>query len=148
MAFQNCYKLSSITLGKGIEYINKDAFNNCDDLKTVYFRGLATDVEKIEIAKYSELDMAAWYFETCIGTRDHSYNEKGKCTVCADRPFLLGDIDCDNTITTTDLAAIKLFLAGLRDLDSADLDCGDLNRDGSVDTTDLAKLKLKLAGLE
>ncbi len=147
-AFHYCDKLSSITIGKGIEYISNSAFVDCDQLKKVYFRGEAADLEKLTIPKYSTLDMATWYFETCIGTRDHSYNDKGKCTICGDRAFLLGDIDGDGSVNATDLAIMKLFLAGLSTLEGVDYDCGDLNRDTLVNAADLATLKLKLAGIE
>jgi hypothetical protein len=57
---------------------------------------------------------------------------------------LLGDVNGDGNVDTTDLASLKLNLAGL----SSEIGEGaDLNGDGNIDTTDLAVLKLKLAGL-
>ncbi len=57
---------------------------------------------------------------------------------------LVGDVNGDGNVDTTDLASLKLNLAGL----SSEIGEGaDLNGDGNVDTTDLAALKLKLAGL-
>jgi hypothetical protein len=58
--------------------------------------------------------------------------------------ILLGDVNGDDNVDTTDLASLKLNLAGL----SSEVGEGaDLNGDGNIDTTDLAELKLKLAGL-
>lgn len=60
----------------------------------------------------------------------------------------VGDVNCDGKVDTTDLAVMKLFLAGINDLSDIGLLAGDLNGDGDVNTTDLASLKLKLAGIE
>jgi hypothetical protein len=55
-----------------------------------------------------------------------------------------GDVNNDGNIDTTDLAELKLYLAGITsDVNAfADYDCN-----GSVDTSDLAALKLYLAGV-
>ena len=58
--------------------------------------------------------------------------------------YVIGDVNGDGNVDTTDLASLKLNLAGL----SSEIGEGaDLNGDGNIDTTDLAALKLKLAGL-
>lgn len=55
----------------------------------------------------------------------------------------IGDVDGDGEVNTTDLAALKLHLAGtLEEVEAG----ADLNDDGSVDTSDLAALKILLAG--
>lgn len=54
-----------------------------------------------------------------------------------------GDCNGDGSVNTTDLAVLKLFLAGEGDITSA----GDINGDGEINTTDLAELKLLLAGV-
>ncbi len=61
--------------------------------------------------------------------------------------YTTGDCNGDGNVDTTDLAEMKLFLAGLNELTGVAELGADLNQDGSVDTTDLASLKLKLAGL-
>lgn len=53
-----------------------------------------------------------------------------------------GDADGDGNINTSDLAVLKLYLAGVTD--SID-DRADFNRDSVIDTTDLASLKRYLA---
>jgi hypothetical protein len=62
--------------------------------------------------------------------------------------YIIGDLDGDGNVNTTDLATMKLFLAGISELDGTGLLAGDLDGDGNVNTTDLASLKLKLAGIE
>ncbi|MBE6739729.1 MAG: hypothetical protein E7565_05370 [Ruminococcaceae bacterium] len=59
-----------------------------------------------------------------------------------------GDINCDGNVDTTDLAILKLFLAGINDLSEEALLSGDMNDDGNIDTTDLAIIKLELAGIK
>ncbi|MBE6739103.1 MAG: hypothetical protein E7565_02155 [Ruminococcaceae bacterium] len=56
---------------------------------------------------------------------------------------VLGDVNGDGAVDTTDLAELKLYLAGLQTEVS---EGADMDEDGSVDTTDLAMLKLLLAG--
>jgi DNA-directed RNA polymerase omega subunit len=57
---------------------------------------------------------------------------------------VLGDVDGDTDVDTTDLAALKLMLAGL----TTDVAPGaDTDGNGKIDTGDLATLKLMLAGL-
>ena len=59
----------------------------------------------------------------------------------------LGDIDMDGSISTTDLAALKLILSKENtELYEAFL-TSDINADGQVSTLDLAKIKLSLAGI-
>ena len=55
-----------------------------------------------------------------------------------------GDVDGDGVVNTTDLAAMKLFLAGVGEADEKG---ADLNGDKVINTTDLAALKLLLAGV-
>jgi len=56
---------------------------------------------------------------------------------------VLGDVNGDGEVDTVDLAEIKLFLAGLSEVQGN----ADLNDDKKIDTVDLANLKLQLAGL-
>jgi hypothetical protein len=57
---------------------------------------------------------------------------------------VLGDVNGDGKVDTVDLAALKLYLAGMGTLNEKN---ADLNADGKVDTVDLASLKLSLAGM-
>ncbi len=62
------------------------------------------------------------------------------------KTVISGDVDCDGIVGTTDLAVLKLYLAGATELEGDSLTAGDLDGDGDVETTDLATLKLMLAG--
>lgn len=59
------------------------------------------------------------------------------------KTVLSGDLNGDGEVNTTDLAALKLFLAGNGEIDQT---AGDLSGDGEVNTSDLASLKILLAG--
>ncbi|MEE0945715.1 MAG: GH32 C-terminal domain-containing protein [Acutalibacteraceae bacterium] len=59
---------------------------------------------------------------------------------------LLGDIDRNGKVETSDLAALKLYLAGVGQEESVDKKAADLDGDGKIGTSDLAVLKLYLAG--
>jgi len=67
----------------------------------------------------------------------------GAYTVYVAPAFIYGDCDDNGKIDTTDLAVLKLNLAGLGEVGLG----GDCDGNGKIDTTDLAVLKLNLAGL-
>lgn len=60
--------------------------------------------------------------------------------------YTRGDINADGEINTSDLAELKLYLAGAITLNVIQLQAADISGDSLVDTTDLATLKLYLAG--
>lgn len=58
--------------------------------------------------------------------------------------FVQGDCDGDGLVNTSDLAALKLYLAGATET----IETGaDIDKNGKIDTGDLAGLKLHLAGV-
>ena len=75
----------------------------------------------------------------------HSF-ENNICTNCGSKAYKSGDINDDATVDTSDLALMKLHLAGARTLDETGELAGDIDANGEVDTSDLALLKLHLAG--
>ncbi len=58
--------------------------------------------------------------------------------------WINGDVDGDGTVNTSDLAALKLYLAG--EMDGIGKGA-DMDNNANVDTGDLAALKLKLSGM-
>ncbi len=85
--------------------------------------------------------------ETILSVDFSEITLKGEFTCGSNIQFLSGDVNADGNVDTTDLAALKLFLAGAVKEDGIDKNGADLNNDTKVDTTDLASLKLKLAGI-
>ncbi len=148
-AFDSCKNLTTISIPKSVVKIDDYAFNQCYALDTVYYSGDEGTKDNIFAGTGNDkLWNAQWYYNACIGSAEHNYNEKGKCTVCKNTMYVMGDVDGNDAVNTTDLADIKLFLAGTGELDETGLLAGDLNDDGEVNTTDLASLKLMLAGIE
>ena len=82
----------------------------------------------------------------------HQYDndEDYICNECFNErpPYVIGDISGDGSVDTTDLAVMKLFLAGIGDIDDTVKVAGDMTGDGQINTTDLAQLKLFLAGAD
>ncbi len=80
----------------------------------------------------------------------HQYDgdEDYICNECSYErpPYAIGDISGDGSVNTTDLAVMKLFLAGAGDVNDTGMLAGDMSGDGQINTTDLAQLKLVLAG--
>ena len=76
------------------------------------------------------------------------YTPCSKCYGNEQPTHTIGDCNGDLKVDTTDLAVMKLVLAGLSELTESGKLGADLDGDGQVNTTDLAILKLKLAGIE
>lgn len=170
VAFYRCTSLISITIPKGVKNIGGGAFEYCSSLRSVYFGGSIADKIKLSVSSNnSDFKNAMWYYDSCIGVAEHTYNNDcdAYCNVCdferkvsyhsydeneicrtCGRFKYIGDLDDNGSVDTTDLAIMKLFLAGAGELSDTGKLGGDLSGDGKVDTTDLAMLKLKLAGNE
>ena len=63
-----------------------------------------------------------------------------------DISYIHGDIDGDEEVSATDLALLKLCLAGAMELEDTAQLAADIDGSGAIDATDLAILKLVLAG--
>ena len=62
-AFGECWQLTNVVVGSGIEKIDEQAFINCDQIKNVYYKGTANDWATIEIKNYnSRLTSAKRYY--------------------------------------------------------------------------------------
>ena len=68
--------------------------------------------------------------------------ENGKCTECGYIDYLMGDVNGDGLVDTTDAKLIMQLDLGLVDGSALNLDAADVNGDGLVDTTD-AKLVMQ-----
>ncbi len=148
-AFDSCKKLTTVSIPKSVIRIDNYAFNQCYALDKVYYRGSEKDKNNITIRTGNDyLHNADWYYSACIGSYKHNYDNLGRCSICKATLYSIGDIDGDERVITTDLAILKLHLAGINTLDEIGSARADLNMDFSVNTTDLAKLKLILAGIE
>ena len=62
--------------------------------------------------------------------------------------YLLGDLNEDGKMSTTDLVQLRRIIAGLDSGNEKAVLAADINGDGKVSTTDLVKIRRMLAGLE
>ncbi|MBR2043489.1 MAG: hypothetical protein IJ946_04035 [Clostridia bacterium] len=112
-------------------------------------------------SKYTSSNSNVFYYELCLDTDTNEISHEDKflawkyygegqiydCDLCGTildfSEELYGDANGDTIINTTDLATLKLYLAGI----SNSYIFADIDRNGELDTSDLASLKLKLAGI-
>jgi endoglucanase len=76
-----------------------------------------------------------------LGNRVFVNTESGAIEILS---FVRGDCNDDGNVDTTDLAVLKLFLAGVNNTIG---EGADIDKNGKLDTGDLATLKLFLAGV-
>lgn len=122
------------------EYVEGDDAFDTDGLKVkAYYNNNTSEVIN---------DYTISGYDSSFGIKTIIVGYKGKTASFEVTVLLLGDCNGDGDVDTTDLATLKLFLAGVGDLSDTGKLGADLNGDGGVNTTDLASLKLKLAGIE
>ena len=62
--------------------------------------------------------------------------------------YMEGDMNSDQTMSTTDLVQLRRYLAGLDSSNEKAVLAADITGDGQVTTTDLVRIRRMLAGLE
>lgn len=70
-----------------------------------------------------------------------------ECVVTVEKEYMLGDLNNDGNIDTSDAVLIKKYLAGYDDLEIV-LEAADLNSDGEINSTDVVILLKYLAGYD
>lgn len=136
------------TIKKGTKLISSYAFFRTSSLAVLY---VPSSMEKIGDSAFEEcISLLEVYYEgdeeTWLSLNENYFKTNNEALVYAYVNFqtdnVLGDCDGDGTLTTTDLAVIKLILAGIeKEYDNPP----DINQDGVFDVVDLATLKLMLA---
>lgn len=167
-AFYGCSFIKAVTIPKTLESVGKMAFSGTYSLADVYYRGSQLDAYNLSIPSGNDtLNSAAWHYNACIFAAEHSYSgicdtdcnlcglereapehvfdENQVCENCGYTAYIIGDVSGDKKVTTTDLALLKLYLAGIGELEGVGQLGADLSGDGDITTTDLALLKLYLA---
>ncbi|MBR4116767.1 MAG: leucine-rich repeat domain-containing protein [Clostridia bacterium] len=83
-AFYDLKSIESVTLPVGELNIDNEVFRGCDNLKSVYYRGTKQERNNLVINKSSKLDKSVWYYESCIGEAEHTYDDScdTDCNVC------------------------------------------------------------------
>ncbi len=101
-AFYSCDGLTSVTIGNGVASIGDYAFAYCSSLATVYYRGDESDRQSIAIGtSNNSLSNAQWYYNACIGSTTHAYDNTcdTTCNVCRATRTITHTYDnaCDTT---------------------------------------------------
>ena len=121
-AFADCKQLTSITFFSQLGYISEYAFDGCDALAEVHYRG--TEEQRENMMMWWEgngvLLRATWHYE------------------------LPGDVDGNGKVNNRDLGWLQKYLNGA-DV-AIETDLADLNGDGKINNRDLGKLRLRLNG--
>jgi hypothetical protein len=138
------------TIKKGTKLISSYAFFRTSSLAVLY---VPSSMEKIGDSAFEEcISLLEVYYEgdeeTWLSLNENYFKTNNEALVYAYVNFktdnVLGDCDGDGTLTTTDLAVIKLILAGIeKEYDNPP----DINQDGVFDVVDLATLRLKLVNI-
>jgi len=85
-AFEYCDSLESVTIGNNVTSIGNHAFSSCDSFTSIYYRGTEEEKSQISIKKSGneKLNEAEWYYNACIGTANHTFDNScdTTCNVC------------------------------------------------------------------
>lgn len=68
----------------------------------------------------------------------------GKCS-CGEKEYPFGDANMDGSLTITDATTVQLYLVGLADLSSRQMELADITQDGKVDIRDATYIQMKIA---
>lgn len=134
--FSYCDSLVSVTIPDTVSEIDEGAFQDCYSLRDVYFAGVKSEWEKVNIDASNDLLRGA-----TIHFSDGSVLEPP-----------LGDLNNDNSIDSKDaVIVLKDYAQALVSGSSAFKAAGDVNKDGKEDSKDAVKIlryyASKLAGV-
>ena len=134
------------------QYDSGHLYKNACDTTCEYCSKIRTAAHSFGGGSCTEAAICTLCGELGADPTGHKYSGAGDafCNLCNEERILVylkGDADGDQNVTTSDLAYIKLYLAGVLTLESVSEILCDLNGDSIVNTGDLANLKLHLAGV-
>ena len=65
----------------------------------------------------------------------------------AEPEFIIGDVDRDGTVTSSDAVMIQKYLAGIIDFDDMQKSVADTNGDGKINIFDATRIQKYVAGV-
>ena len=117
--FENCKSLREITIPSSVAYIQKNAFDGCDNVTILGKQN-----------SYAQ-DFAA---------KQHILFKM----IDADES-MVGDVSGDGNVDITDATAVQKYLVELLALDQAQLLLADVNHDGEVSIADATLIQMMIA---
>ncbi len=124
---ENADSLERITIPTTVKKIGESAFDGCDNLKAVLYKGTESDWKKVALGENNSAITAA----------DVYFNYS----------FKTGDADCDGKVQMPDLVMLAQYFAGWS-MYIPDIAAADVNSDGELDVRDVVLLAQYLAGWE
>ncbi len=123
-AFDDCYRISSVTIPESLTSVNVGAFNLCDSLTDVNYYGSQEAWQEIFIDIRNEpLENAIVHFNQGSGGAN------------------LGDVNGDNTVDAKDLTALARHVARIETItDATRLKNADVDGVNGITAADLTKL--------
>ena len=140
--FKGCMGLTNITLPETITLIEGGAFENCRGLTSVTILGTNVDIYYRAFEGIPNLTLYGYKnsgVDSYANAHDIKFRIIGETVV--------GDLDGDGNINSTDAVAIQKYLAG-NVIEGFTKESADLNGDGEVNSADSVLLMKYLAGYE
>ena len=144
-AFAACAALETVTLSTRLQVIGDAAFYGCNALTKVQYLGSKTERGGLAIGEENDpLTGAAWSYEVCINTVEHTYTDKwdADCDLCGSvreaQAHVPGDINDDGAVNNRDGMILTRYL---NEWSVAVVPPAlDVNGDGSVNNRDVMVL--------
>ncbi len=141
-AFYGCSSLQTVQLQKNVASIGMSAFAGCAVLTDVY---LSENLERIGdmafagcenlISVYVAKTQDQWNLVS-IGVDNHALLHAEMHYGSVYDPFLIGDVNCDGTIDSSDARMVLRAAVGLEILDSYCSVAADVDKDSVISSTD------------
>lgn len=141
-AFEGCTALTDITLPESITRIGSAAFSDCTGLTSVTILGTNVYIFYSAFDGIPNLTIYG-YADSSVESYANAHNINFRII----GETVVGDLDGDGTINSTDAVAIQKYLAG-NVIEGFTKESADLNGDGEVNSADSVLLMKYLAGYE
>lgn len=143
--------LTSVTIGRGVEYLGSSAFSYCLQLERVTFLGSPPDEDSFDANTF--LEVASNFCIYYTASHASEWAPHGETTwqgfpirmIPDPLPVLPGDADGSGTVNANDALAVMRYALGL--IPSVDLAASDVNCDGVVNANDALMIMRAALGL-
>ena len=152
-AFANCSALFEITLPESIQSIGKKAFAGCTDLEEVYMRSDDAPALATEAFDEDNEDLTIYYPKNAEGYDEEEweylytqkYTPDDDDDDDDDEDYVLGDVNDDGKVKSTDLVKLYQYLVGEIEEEDINIDAADVDEDGKITVADSVYLARHLA---